>query len=221
MVSFEICNSFLAIKNQHVKDLGLQFERAKTSLNQFIQRMRNAQIASNEEFIFQADFKILNPMTMPGEILVKQVFEQISAGARAHTLTNTLIRTIDSLNQSIVSRNELIDTWKNTPEVLGNNLIRFYFGLPDPNGHVDQSYPDSIDAICSLTDDCIFFSQLLCSDLAEHGERLRKRLGKDAPKVNKPDWTKAVEGDLLPNPEDYEDWTKMFVKHGDENKQKQ
>ena len=137
MVSFEICNSFLSLKKQHVKDLGFQYIRQKNSFVEFQNGRRHGHISPDTEFVFQADFRSINPMTVPDEILVKQVFEQISAGARAYTLTNTLIRTADSLNQSIVQRNELIDTWKKSPETLGNNLIRFYFGLPDPNGHVD------------------------------------------------------------------------------------
>ncbi len=220
MVSFEICNSFLSLKKQQVKDIGFQYNRVKNSLIEFQNAKRNSQIPPDTVFEFQADFRSMNPMTMSEEILVKQVFEQISAGARAYTLTNTLIRTIDSLNQSIVSRNELIDTWKKSPETLGNDLSRFYFGLPDPHGHVDHSFPDSIKAICSLTEDCIFFSQLLCADLADHGERVKKRLGKSAPKVNRIDFSKALEEGLMPGPENYEDWTKMFVKNGDQNKQK-
>lgn len=215
MVSFEICNSFISLKEQHVNDLGLKYESDKDLLDQFLKGRKTGEIGQDEGLRFEADFQTINPMTMPGETLMKQVFEQISPGARAYTLTSTLVRTIDSLNHSIVARNGLIDTWRNSPEKLGNDLDRFYFGLPDQGGDVDRSYPDTIEGICSLTDDCIFFSQLLCSDLAEHGERLKKRLGKRAPKVNKADFSKAVKLGLMPSPEKYEDWTKMFVKHDD------
>lgn len=218
MVSFEICNSFLSLKKQQVKDLCSQYNLDKNSLLTFQTGKRHGQISPTSVFEFRADFRSMNPMIMPDEILVKQVFEQISPGRRAHMITNTLIRTIDSLNKSIVRRNELIDTWKKAQATVSDNLIRFYFGLPDPHGNVDNSYPDSVNAICSLTDDCIFFSQLLCTDLVEHGERLKKRLGKDAPNVNRPDFSKADEEGLMPGPENYEDWSKMFVKRGDENK---
>ncbi len=220
LVSFEICNSFLSLKKQHVKDLEFQYDRDKNSLVKFQNDKIKGKISPDTVFEFQANFKSVNPMTMPDEILVKQVFEPISTGARAYTLTNTLIRTIKSLNQSIVRRNELIDTWKTSPETLGNNLARFYFGFPDPHGHVDQRYPESINAICSLTDDCIFFSQLLCTDLVDNGERLQNLLGKRAPKINRPNFSKAVEEGLIPGPENYQDWTKTFVKHGDQNKRK-
>ena len=211
-VSFEICNSFLSLKKQHVKDLGFQYNRDKNSLVEFHNRRKDGQISPDTVFEFKANFKPVNPVTMPDEILVKQIFGQISSGARAYTLANTLIRTIDSLNQSIVRRNELIDTWKKSPETLGNNLARFYFGFPDPHGPVDHRYPDLIKAICSLTDDCIFFSQLLCADLADNGERLKTLLGKRAPNVKRPDFSKAVGEGLMPGPENYENWTEMFVK---------
>ncbi len=219
MVSFEICNSYLALKNQHVKDMGLRHAHIAGSLEEFNKGRRSGQIGPEMVFEFPADFMILNPMKMPGEILVKQVFEQISASAKVCTLTNTLIRSMDSLNLTITQRNELINTWKTSPEVLGNNLIRFYLGLPDPAGHVDRSFPDSIEGICSLTDDCIQFSKMLCDDLSEHGERLNKRLGKDVPKINKPEWANAVDLGLMPDPKNYEDWNKMFVKHKDQKKE--
>ena len=220
MVSFEICNSFLSLKKQHVKDLGVQYKHVKNSYVEFQNDRRNGQISPDKTFGFSADLGSMNPMTMPDEILIKQVFEQIYADARVYHLTNTLIRTVESINQSIIQRNELIDTWKKSPETLGNNITRFYLGLPDAHGHVDRSYPNSIEAICSLTEDCIFFSQLLCTDLVDHGERLQKRLGKRAPELNRPHFSKAIEEGLMPGPENYEDFTKAFVKHGDQNKQK-
>ena len=88
---------------------------------------------------------------MPTEILVKQVFEKMSPGPKALILTNTLVRTIDSLNRSIVLRNELIDNWKNNTEVTDDDRVVFYLGLPDPEGHVDESYPDTVKGICSAT----------------------------------------------------------------------
>lgn len=218
MVSFEICNSFLSIKDQQVKGLGEQYDRDRNSLIEFENSKRNGQIPPDTVFELRVDFRSINPMIVPEKILVKQIFEEISAGARAYTLTNILIRTIDSLNRSIVSRNELINIWKNSPEKLGNNAIRFYFGLPDSDGHVDQRYPDSIKGICSLTDDSIFFSQLLCTDLIDRGEQLKKLLGKRSPNVNRPNFSIAVEKGLMPSPENYEDWVKAFVDPSDLDK---
>lgn len=218
MVSFEICNSFLSMKKQWVRDLGANYHQLKSNFDDFRDKRRNGRIPKDQPFVFEADFITLNPMVMPSEILVKQVFEDITSPARAYTLTNTLIRTMDSLNQSILERNRLIREWKEKKQVSNNELAIFYFGLPDGSGHVDSSYPNSIQAICSLTDDCIFFSQLLCTDLVEHGDKIRKRLGKLGPRVNRPNFSNAVELGLMPSDDNYKDWTKMFVKHGDQEK---
>ena len=69
MVSLEICNSFLSSKKQQVKDLGFQYNRVKNSLVEFQNGLRNGQISPDSVFAFQADFKSMDQMTMPREIL--------------------------------------------------------------------------------------------------------------------------------------------------------
>ena len=217
MISLEICNSFLAIKKQRGKDLGHQYNRDKSFFVKIETDSKNGKISPDTVIKIEFDFRSIHPMTIPDKILVKQVFENISAHARVYALTNTLIRTIYSLNETIAHRNKFIETWKKSPEVSSNSFLLIYFGLPDSHGNVDHSYPDFISGICSLTDDCIYMSQLLCTDLFDHGMRLKKRLGKDAPNVNRPDFSEAVEEDLMPGPENYEDWTKKFVERGDQD----
>ena len=226
MISFEICNSMLALKNQYVKQLGVSYQEAKTAFDAFQVRRHENKISRGEFFELQTDFLTLNPMLMPSEILLKQVFEETSPGARALTLTNTLVRSIDSLNRSVSQRNELIETWKLKPKPANqaelpqyhDRLVEFYFGLRDPAGHIDQSYPNSVEAICSLTDDCIQFSSMLCSDLVEYAQKLKKRLGNKAPNVNTPNFDDAYKKDLMPDEGNYKDWTKMFVKHDKKKK---
>lgn len=73
-----------------------------------------------------------------------------------------------------------------------------------------------IDAIYNQTDDGIFFSQLLCKDLVEHGNQitvqLKKKFKKGAPRISEPDFDKAEKSDLMPNTDNYADWLTMFVK---------
>jgi hypothetical protein len=76
-------------------------------------------------------------------------------------------------------------------------------------------YPATIDAIYSQTDDGIFFSRLLCQDLARHGQALAAQFDKSHKKrniiINEPDFSKAEKAGLMPPAENYSDWTKMFV----------
>ena len=70
MVSFEICNSFLALKKQHVRELGAKYNTLKDSAIQFKKDLEAGKIEPNNFFHLQVDFKSLNPMTMPIEILI-------------------------------------------------------------------------------------------------------------------------------------------------------
>lgn len=219
MVSFEITNSFLSIKNQHILKLYNDFIERQDEFDKFLQDRKDRKVSADVEFEIKADFQSINEMSMPDKVLQKLVFEEISPGSRAYTLTNTLIRTIDSFNRMTSQRNKMIDVWRHTPEKYHHDLPAFYFGMPSSEGHVDTSYPDLLGAMYSLTDDCIFFGMKLCSDLTEHGERLLKRMNDSTLNVNKPVFSKAEELGLLPNLENYKDWESMFVKHGDDSEE--
>jgi hypothetical protein len=81
---------------------------------------------------------------------------------------------------------------------------------------VNRDYASAIDATYGYTDDAIFFSQLLCQDLNEHGSTLlagfKKRFRGNAVKVNKPNFAKAQKAGLMPSDDVYADCTSAFVK---------
>ena len=91
-----------------------------------------------------------------------------------------------------------------------------YFGLSFNGKRVNRVYPDMIQSIYAQTDDGIFFSQLLCKDLEEHGNeiaaRFTKKFGKGAPKIAQAIFTKAEQEGLMPPSQSYADWANMFVK---------
>lgn len=130
-------------------------------------------------------------------------------------LVSTLVDTIHGLNTSTDTRNNIIAHCKSS-SISPEDLVPLYFGLPQSRNRVTtMEYPDSIAAITRHTDDGIFFSKLLCSDLFEHNrrlvERFKRRFGKSAPGViEKPDFTQAE--NLMPNDADYADWFNLYVK---------
>jgi hypothetical protein len=77
-----------------------------------------------------------------------------------------------------------------------------------------------IQSIYLQTDGGIFFSQLLCKDLEEHGNQLaarfQKRFGKGAPRIAHPIFTNAEQEGLMPQSPIYDDWANMFVKRPDD-----
>jgi len=212
VVAFGICNSLLSIKKQHVKSLKEHFESQKIALLDFQKKRNLNQIGKDEVFQFLADFQTLSLPQLPVDILQKQIFEKLSLVGRPLSLTTTLAQTVDSLRASLDKRNQLIESYKKGTEAISPAL---YFGLPQ-QGHINQDYPSVIDAIYRQTDDGIFFSQLLCKDLAEHGEQIaaqfKKTFGKNAPTISKCDFSKAEKDNLMPNADNYSDWITMFVK---------
>lgn len=211
MTAFNICNSCLSLKKQHVKSLKEEFDLKRNELEQFKKDMKNEANGPENIFAFRADFQSLPPLTLPIELLEKQIFEKVSAKGRALGLTITLITTIQSLNRSINHRNTTIQWIKeNVPTEEHERLVQLYFGLPDRNGHIDNNYPDTINAINNLTDDCIFFSKLLCADLKEHGTKLKENLRDKSIVISEPDFEIAEKAELMPDEENYDDWYKMF-----------
>lgn len=214
-VTFGICNSLLSLKKQHVKALKETFDAQKLDFLNHQNKVRVGEICKDQVFNFLADLQSLSLPQLPVDILQAQVFEKLSLMGRPLNLATTLSQTAHSLSESLEKRNQLIEFYKVNALARKDGFVALYFGLPQ-DGHINQDYASSLDAIYNQTDDGIFFSQLLCKDLVEHGEqiaaRFKKKYGKDAPTINKPDFTKAETLGLMPEAENYADWAGMFVK---------
>ncbi len=215
MVSFGICNTLLSAKKQHIRALKENFDTQSASLQAFMENNARGADDGNAIFEHRADFQTLPIIQLPTDILQKQVFESLSLGGRPLSLTTTLGQAVDGLNTAIENRNEFIANHyaNRTPD---NETFALYFGLPFNGRRVNKVYPDMIQSIYAQADDSIFFSQLLCKDLEEHGNQIaaqfKKRFGKGAPKIARPIFTNAEQEGLMPESENYSDWANMFVK---------
>lgn len=216
MMTFDICHSYLSLKKKDVKALKENYDKQLQYIEEFNQRRRQGILSANEVFEFQADLQTLEAIFVPIDTLKKLIFEKISVGGRPLCLTTTLIRTIQSLNGCIQKRNQLIESYKANSPIPDEVLARHYFGLPDSNGNIDNNYPSYIESIYEQTENCIKFSQFLCEDLVAHGEKLKRKFGKKAPKISKPNFQSAVDADLMPDEAQYADWKNMFVKRGED-----
>jgi hypothetical protein len=211
MLAFGICNSLLSIKKQHVKSLKEDFDTQKTALLDYKRKRELGLISKDQVFHYKADFQTLSLPPLPVDILQTQVFEKLSLVGRPISLTTTLSQTVHSLSSSLAKRNQQIETYKANDGA----SIEEYFGLP-LNGQINEIYPSLINAIYRQTDDGIFFSQLLCRDMIEHGnmsiELFNKSFKKGAPTISKTDFSKAEKLGLMPNADNYADWITMFAK---------
>lgn len=203
MTAFNISNTCLTLKKQHVRQLKERFDEHKSELEQFKEAFENKTLTPGEIFRFHGDFVSIPPITVPIELLEKQMFENISAKGRALGLTISLANALQSLNRSISHRNTIIDHVKENPYSNDEDLINFYFGLPNGVGQTDTNYSDTITAIYNATDDCIYYSKLLCADLNEHGTKLKESLGDKSIVISEPDFEIAETKNLLPDEDDY------------------
>lgn len=214
MLAFSICNSVLSLKKQHVKSIKENFEEQRSAFLVHQKKRQSGQIGHDVLFYFAADFQTLLPPEFPIEIMQSVAFEKLSLSGRPISLVITLTQTLQSLKDSLEKRNQLIESFKSNP-LPPDNLAAFYFGV-QLNGNVDRSYADSIEAIYTQTDDAIYFSHLLISDLRSHGQELtaafKNTFKKGVPSINEADFSKAEQAGLLPDTAHYADWKNMFIK---------
>lgn len=200
MLAFDICNAYMAQRRQHIDSLKAAYDH-----------QRNELLAGNLKSKFIIDGQTLTPMMMPTDALQTQIFEKVSLNGRPLSLTIALLRAINSLNDSLSTRNRLIEAYKQMASGQSGLVTKLYFGLPDDKGHIDISYPNTIDAIYQETKDCIFYSWLLCEDLVGHGKELLKKHPKLLLQVNEVGFDKAKKSGLIPSEDEYTDWLTKFI----------
>lgn len=211
-LTFSICNSLLSLKNQHTKRMKETYDiQRATCLSQISLQQRGVSVPTSR---FDADLQQLSLPYQPIAVLQTQLFEKLSVRGRALNLITTLAQILETLHQFLEKRNELIKHYQ-TQNFSSDEFNILFFGLPYNGGHVNNEYPSCIDSIYTSTDDGAFCAQLLCKDLVKHGRRLAQRykikFGKDAPQIDKPDFSKAEKNGLMPKPDNYSDWFAAFV----------
>jgi hypothetical protein len=207
---FAISNKFIALKLQHVAAMKQRFDQVQREHAEFVRHPKQAR----GQFRFQADFQTLVPMLVPIDELKKIVFEKTSIRGRGLVALVDLTSTIEGLSEAMVSRTALADEIRNRANKTDDDVAALYFGLRLPNGHIDERYPTNLEAICKQTDDCIFFSRILATELVQYGNSLRRKhmwkywLG--IPRMQDADWSRAQAAGALPKDSDYEKWLAGF-----------
>lgn len=213
-ISFAITNTGLSLKKQYIKDIYDTFTAKKTELEKILrQRAANPQ-EPPPIFEFRADFRSLQMPLVPIDVLRTQVYEGISVTSRPLSLVATLSGVLADLEKTIQARNLFIERFRSLGPGGEAQLPSLYFGLPYGGGHVNTEHSDLIENLSRLTDDVIFFSELLIKDLMEHGAHILdqyKKLGKvKKEKISSVDFTEARQLGLMPDEENYLNWLRGF-----------
>lgn len=180
-------------------------------------------LASNQSPCHDVERRPKQPPVVPIETLKDLVFQKLSAVGRPLALVAVLEQSLAGTRDAVAKREALVQRFA-TGQIPEQFTAHSYFGLKLPSGHVSQAHADLVEGVYRYMDDIAFFSALLCTDLMEHGERLRaafvKRYGKDAPRVSTVDFSGPKKSGLLPPDSQYNDWLLAFAKPDEQpNKQ--
>ncbi len=200
-MAFGVTNTYCTFKDQLVNPITTNYARASEQLDAHHNAVADG---GNPVFEFEADFRFLTPPLNTSFELHSQLYEKLTIVGRPLHCLITLQQTIHSLHTSILHRNQLINNAK-AQQLQDLALSAFYFGLVDAEGNTDESYPNVMKSIQELTDDCIFYSNLLAEDLGIHGKILQKEYGRNAPKVMRIHLHDKTKETLLPSGENHQD----------------
>jgi hypothetical protein len=205
-VCFAICNRFVGLKRQLVLPMKQRFDKVQSEHKKFLNKPK----ATRGAFTFAADFQTLTPLTTPAEALQKMIFEKTSIRGRALVAVVDLVAIIESLRLTIEARTELSSEIRNRKDKTDADIAALYLGIKTSDGHIDERYRTNLEAIYLQTDDCIFFSRTLASDLVTYGNSLRRRYlwryWLWLPKMQDADWSMANASGLLPPDSQYDSW---------------
>ena len=214
VTSFTICNTGLTLKKQFVKDIYEAYTTKKSELVELKKKHTSGQQSPAPTFEFQADLRELQMPLMPVDILREQIYTHISATGRPLALVSTISGVVASLAETIERRKILIDRFRKQGAPDSEIFAALYFGLQYGPGHVSEEFSDTVESLHMLTDDVIYFSELLAKDLIAHGKQILEQYKKVAKikkeKIHSLDLTEAREEGLMPDETNYINWLRGF-----------
>jgi hypothetical protein len=214
MVAHTICNAALALKKQHFQPMRESFLKSKADLETFKVKRDAGQVPVDAQLQVQLDMNTYPAPIVPIESLKHIMFQELSVVGRPLALTAVIEQSLIGLTAAIAKRDQLIQRFA-TGDIPEKVHANYYFGLPLQGGHVNQEFPDLVEAIYSYVDDLAFFSSQLCGDLMKHGSKVREALmkkpSKKVPHVSEVDFAGPLKSGLIPPDSQYKDWLNAFV----------
>jgi hypothetical protein len=211
---FSIGNSFMALKNQHLVGMLARFREMEKQFAAF----QEGKLAPNEgeqpaQFVFEAELQSLPISKVPIDRLETMAFEKLTLDTKALALAIAVNNAIDSLNTSMAARNDMITKWYDGPKMGDDEMLVRYLGVPFRGG-ADEKYKQTLFAIESYCNDCIYFCKLLAESLTEHGNKVRRKYRHHIlwwlPKIAKADYSTPEAQALIPDAKDYAKWHSGF-----------
>ena len=214
-LSFMVCNSMIALKQQQTKVLCDTYFAKRAELAGFLKMRADGEIPPEVPFDFTAELGSVPFPTVPIDALRSLVYEKLPVPPRQIALVAALTGALSSLAETIENRNGLISKFKNlTQEERDRMLLALYFGLPYAGGHVNTEYTGIMQGMKNLTDDVIFFSHLLCKDLEPHGNEVlyefKSKFKGVVDQIHAIELSPEKTSGLIPPVEQYSEWMSGF-----------
>jgi hypothetical protein len=128
---FTISNRFISLKEQHVQPLTVEYEHFGQQYKAFL-RQRGTP-GTQTQFSVKADLRTVTPLRVPTELLERYVFEKTLVDIQALAAAVDLVGAIDSLENSMKFRNDLIAEIR-ASNLAGVALTETLLGLRNSQG---------------------------------------------------------------------------------------
>ena len=217
-LAFAICNAGIALKRQNIAPLRKQYDESKEALLEFKRRRKAGEIPRDQPFESEINARVLHVPKLDAGTLRAHVLDRINVAGRPLHLAVVLDDAATALTAMMEQRNQQVVEMQQAGGQQAAGFMNRYFGLPTEDG-VDERYGNVLHAMADSVDDLIFFAQLLCKDLEQHGKRVLDRYPRrffvfreaHLPRIQQINFEKPTEQGLVPGPQKYADWLTAFV----------
>lgn len=210
MVALSICHKALSLKRTHVLPLTSRYQADLAGWNEFARQRRTGERQGNLPPPIAVDARGVPSLTFPVVTLQRLLFDKISMFGRSLALMTTLSETAGWLTNANAKRNELVEQIARLPA--GAAVAQAYFGAPSSaGGAANLEYPHAMRSVALHTDELIWFSATLATDLAAHAQALRadwiEEFGRrHVPEATSVDFSAARQNGLMPDDAKFAEW---------------
>lgn len=210
LLSIQIANSALRLKNQHTQPLIKNYEQ---QFSDYSSGKPVAQLRDEDAWSFQLDFMTTPPFNAPIERLEEIVISKVFLSGREISAVSELAAAIEGYKEAVSNRLKAIQTLQSIG--IPTQQLAKYFGIPEEDGTTDITYKTSVECIHEYVNDIIFFSVALSTDISKKAATLiHQESGifscSNAPHIVRPNWQAVKLNGLVPDDSKYPRWLAQF-----------
>jgi hypothetical protein len=215
MLALTITNLGIALKRQHIQRMVKAYQAELKRADEHQERARNGKSDPETPFILSTDLTTLQIISPPIKYLEEIVLGKLSTAGRFVAAAMALSDAVTNLNEALQKRNDLIENYKMNRIPKGTNIQQLYLGWTYDGDSHNKDYGSTMSAIDLYLGDVIFFGKILYEELQQHGQKIstknKKHLRGAPSTVMTVDFSEANDLGLIPDAEQYKDWTSGFV----------